>query len=125
MKRFYHIVVIALFTLIYGVSGAQIKFLKNSHDFGEIAEEGGKVEHIFTLRNDSAKPVVIVSAYASCGCTKAEFSRKPIGVGESGEIRLLLESKKVDKGLFHRVVQIRSTSTSGTEILTIKGISKD
>ena len=78
MKRFMKIAVIALFTLVYGVSEAKIYFEKNSHDFGVIAEDGGNVEHLFRLHNNSSKPVVIVAAHTSCGCTKAEFSRKPV-----------------------------------------------
>jgi hypothetical protein len=58
-------------------------------------------------------------------CLKIEFSRKPVAVGESAEIRLILESKKVDIGVFRRIVQIRSNSVGGTEILTIKGVAKD
>ena len=105
--------------------GAHISFEKNECDFGVISRKGEDKSCVFKFVNDGTEPLVVLSATTSCSCLKAEFSRKPIGVGESGEIRLLLESKKVDKGLFHRVVQIRSTSTSGTEILTIKGISKD
>ena len=78
MKRVLKIAVIALFTLGYGVSEAKIYFEKNFHDFGTIAEDGGSVEHVFKLHNNSEKPLVIVAAHSSCGCTKAEFSRKPI-----------------------------------------------
>ena len=80
---------------------------------------------VFRFTNDGTEPLVVVSATTTCSCLKSEFSRKPIGVGESGEIRLTLESKKVDKGVFRRIVQIRSNSVGGTEILTIKGVSKD
>ena len=78
MKRLRYILVTLLFTLFYGDVSAQIKFFEISHDFGEIAEDGGKVEHIFRFRNALKKPVVLLSAMSSCGCTKAEFSRKPV-----------------------------------------------
>ena len=78
MKRFLRIAVIALFTLFYGDLSAQVKFFELSHDFGEIAEEGGNVEHTFRFRNASSEPVVVVATHTSCGCTKAEFPRKPI-----------------------------------------------
>ena len=68
---------------------------------------------------------MVFAATTSCSCLKAEFSRKPIAVGESGEILLTLESKKVEKGILRRIVQIRSNSVGGTEILTIKGVAKD
>ena len=105
--------------------GAHIAFDKTECDFGEISRKGENQVCAFRFVNDGTEPLVVLSATTTCSCLKTEFSRKPIGVGESGEIRLVLESKKVDKGVFRRVVQIRSTSTSGTEILTIKGVVKD
>lgn len=106
-------------------NGAHIKFEQTEYDFGEISRKGENQRCTFRFVNDGVEPLVIFSATTTCSCLKAEFSRKPIAVGESGEIILLLESSKLDKGLFRRVVQIRSTSTSGTEILTIKGVAKD
>ena len=89
MKTITKIGVTLLFTLIYGVSSAQINFFEISHDFGEIAEEGGKVEHLFHFRNTSSEPIVILSAYSSCGCTKAEFSRKPIMPDSTSHIKVV------------------------------------
>ena len=105
--------------------GAHLKFEQTEYDFGEISRRSNDKRCVFRFVNDGTEPLVILSAVTSCSCLKAEFSRKPIAVGESGEIKLVLESKKVDKGIFRRVIQINSTSVSGTEILTIKGISKD
>ena len=90
MKLFAKISVIALFTLIYEVSEAKIYFEKNSHDFGAIAEDGGVVTHDFRLHNNSPKPLVIVAAHSSCGCTKAEFSRKPIMPDSMATVKVTL-----------------------------------
>ncbi|MBO5962565.1 MAG: DUF1573 domain-containing protein [Alistipes sp.] len=103
MEKFRAIAVTALFTLIYGVVGAQIIFSEKSHDFGEIAEDGGKVEHLFTFRNASAKPVVLVSAHASCGCTKAEFSRKPVMPDSSATVKVVFDPMNYP-GMFARKV---------------------
>ena len=105
--------------------GAHLKFEQMEYDFGEVSRRGENRSCVFRFVNDGTEPLVIISATTTCSCLKAEFSRKPIAVGEGGEVKLTVESKKVDKGIFHRVVQIRSTSVGGTEILTIKGISKD
>ena len=93
-------------------NGAHISFEQTEMNLGEISRMGENKR-------------CVLSATTTCSCLKAEFSRKPIAVGEAGEIVLSLESKKVENGVFHRIVQIRSTSTSGTEILTIKGVAKD
>ena len=107
------------------MKGAHIAFEQTEHDFGEVSRKGEDKSCTFRFINDGTEPLVVLSATTSCSCLKTDFSRKPIGVGESGEIRLVLESKKMEKGMFRRIVQIRSTSITGTEILTIKGISKE
>lgn len=105
--------------------GAHLRFEQTECDFGEISRKGENRSLVFCFVNDGTEPLVILSATTSCSCLKAEYPRKPIAVGAKGEIRLTIESKKMEKGVFHRVVQIRSTSTGGTVILTIKGVAKD
>ena len=80
---------------------------------------------LLLFMNDGTEPLVLLSVITSCSCVKADFSRKPIAVGEKGEVVLLIEVKKMEKGLFHRVVQVRSNSVGGTENLTIEGVAKD
>ena len=105
--------------------GAHISFVQSECDFGEVSRKSEDKRCSFQFVNDGTEPLVILSATTTCSCLKAEFSRKPVAVGEYGMIHLILESKKVDKGIFRRIVQIRSNSVGGTEILTIKGIAKD
>ena len=105
--------------------GAHIVFETTEYDFGEVQRKGGNRSCTFRFVNDGTEPLVILSAITSCSCLKVDFSRKPVAVGERGEIRLILESKKMDEGVFNRVVQIRSNSNDGTKIITIKGVSKD
>ncbi len=104
--------------------GAHISFEQTEYDFGEVSRKDDDKICTFRFTNDGSEPLVVLSASTSCSCLKADFSRKPVAVGESGVIKLKLESKKMDKGVFRRVVQINSTSVGGAEILTIKGVSK-
>ena len=108
-----------------GDKGAHISFEQTECDFGEVSLKGEDKTCTFRFVNDGTEPLVVLSATTTCSCLKTEFSRKPIAVGESGEIHLILESKKVEKGVFRRIVQIRSNSVGGTEIITIKGIAKE
>ena len=105
--------------------GAHLKLEQTECDFGDISRSGKDKVCIFRFTNDGTEPLVVLSATTTCSCLKSEFSRKPIAVGESGEIKLTLESNKIDKGVLRRIVQIRSNSTGGTEILTIKGVAID
>ena len=120
MKRFRKISVIALFTLFYGVLGAQIKFEQLSYDFGEIAEEGGSVEHDFVFSNTSSKPVVIVATTSSCGCTKAEFSRKPVMPGEKSSIKVVYNPLNYP-GPFARKISIVTSEGELKEKLLVTG----
>ena len=105
--------------------GAHLKFEKTAISFGEVKRSGENQRCVFRFVNDGTEPLVLLSVITSCSCVKADFSRKPIAVGEKGEVVLLIEVKKMEKGLFHRVVQVRSNSVGGTENLTIEGVAKD
>ena len=120
MKRVLHIALIALLTLIYGVSKAQIIFEKKKHDFGEIAEDGGSVEHIFRFKNSSTKPVVILSTYTSCGCTTAEFSKKPVMPGELSSVKVVFDPMNYP-GQFARKVTIVTADGALKDPLLITG----
>lgn len=121
MKKLVYILVSLLFTLNYGVLSAQIKFEENFYDFGVIAEDGGSVEHIFHLRNTSKKPVVIVSTHTSCGCTKAEFSRKPIMPDSTSFVKVIFNPMNYP-GVFARKVTIVTSDGALEERLLVKGV---
>lgn len=101
--------------------GARLVFEQQEYDFGVIDRKGKDRECVFRFKNCGTEPLVILSAQTSCSCLKVDFSRKPIAAEATGELRLKLESRKMEKGVFHRVVQIISNSATGTAILTIKG----
>lgn len=57
-------------------------------DFGLIKEDQGLVSHKFLLKNTSNKPIAISEVHAWCGCTTAEFTKKAILPGKSGEVNV-------------------------------------
>ena len=105
--------------------GAHIKFETTTCDFGAVSRQDNNKKLTFRFVNDGTEPLVILAATTSCQCLKSEFSRKPIAVGEMGEIKVYVDVNKMEKGIFHRVVQIRSNSVNGIEILTVEGSAKD
>jgi len=54
-------------------------------DFGE-AEQGSKVNHTFTLRNDGDQDLLIRKVRSSCGCTVAKPSKETVEPGDTTEI---------------------------------------
>ena len=117
MKRFAKIIVTALFTLIYGVSGAQIKFFKNFYDFGEIAEDGGKKECVFSFRNTSSEPIIVLDAYTSCGCTKAEFSKKPVAPDSVSYIKVIYNPMNYPGKFARKVTIVTNRGTLKDQLL--------
>ena len=107
-------------SLSTGVVFAQLHIEQPSHDFGTIAEEDGPVEHTFVVRNTSAKPVVIVSTAVSCGCTKTEFSRKPIMPDSTSTVKVIFNPLNYP-GVFARKVAIVTAEGVLPQQLLVKG----
>lgn len=62
-----------------------LKFKEITHDFGKI-KQGVPVTYDFVFANAAAKPVVIESATASCGCTTPVKPEAPVAKGKQDKI---------------------------------------
>lgn len=96
----------------------EFAFNEESHDFGTI-NEGDVVEHIFKFTNSGDAPLIISSATGSCGCTVPEWPKEPIGVGESGEIKVKFNSRK-KPGIQNKTVTITSNTYPKQKRIKIK-----
>jgi hypothetical protein len=119
------ILVIALVCLpvLFGIAQnniASIKFNKTSHDFGDIKEVEGNVEHTFEFTNDGTAVLVIQSVKASCGCTTPEWSSEPIKPGEKGFITAVFDPNK-RPGAFNKSLTVISNANSQPLKIYIKG----
>ncbi len=56
------------------------------HDFGQVKELGGIVQHRFVYKNIGDKPLIINRVHTSCGCTSPAWSKEPVLPGRSGYI---------------------------------------
>ncbi len=92
-------------------------------DFGKIAENGGPVEHTFTIKNISDKPFIISNVTTACGCTTPFFSNKPIMPGETSQIRVRYEPKN-RPGYFTKRIFIWTPDEGKTNTLIIKGYAQ-
>ena len=88
-------------------------------DFGEI-DEGEKVSHVYTFKNDGKEPLIISNAKGTCGCTVPVWPKEPIAAGESGEIQVEFNSKG-KSGMQTKRVIITANTNPATTNLTIKG----
>ena len=101
-------------------SFAQAKFEVKSHDFGTIKEEGGPVSCTFEFTNTGDKPLLIIDATASCGCTRPEFPTKPIKPGKKGKIKVTY-SPIGRPGAFKKTIKVKTNGKERTTTLRIEG----
>jgi hypothetical protein len=62
-------------------------FESTEYDFGTV-KEGEVVDYIFRFTNTGSFPLIVSKATATCGCTVPQWPKDPVGIGESGEIRV-------------------------------------
>lgn len=125
MKRL--LLALSLIFAIYTVAAQQselsgISFDKKEYDFGRVPRENKNYTCTFILENKTDKPLVLLSVNTSCSCLKAHYSRRPLKVGDKTNITMTLEASKMDKGLFHRVVEVHTNS--GVARLVVRGMSE-
>lgn len=99
---------------------AEIRFERQTYDFGKIPEKGGKVTCEFTFFNDGKGNLVITDATAQCGCTKPAYPENPIGPGKSGTIKVTYNPLG-RPGTFEKTVTVKSNGTPKKVRLKIKG----
>ena len=99
---------------------AEATFEVKSHDFGTIKEEKGPVSCTFEFTNTGDKPLLIIDATASCGCTRPEYPSKPIKPGKKGKIKVTY-SPIGRPGAFKKTVKIKTNGRERTTVLRIEG----
>lgn len=122
-KRFF----IAFFTIcMVTLSGlaqdktAEATFKVRSHDFGTIQEAKGPVSCTFEFTNTGDKPLLIIDATASCGCTRPEYPTKPIKPGKTGKIKVTY-SPIGRPGPFKKTVTVKTNGKERSTKLFIEG----
>lgn len=94
-------------------------FNDTEYDFGSV-NEGETVDYTFKFKNTGNFPLIINKATATCGCTVPEWPKDPIGVGESGEIKVKFNSTG-RKNLQTKYVNINANTKPEVTRLKITG----
>ncbi|MDT8347313.1 MAG: DUF1573 domain-containing protein [Flavobacteriaceae bacterium] len=96
----------------------QMVFEATTLDYGTIAQNSdGK--RVFKFVNNSDKPLVIARAKGSCGCTVPSYPKKPVMPGESGEIEVTYDTKRLGK--FKKSVTLTTNISKEDTVLYIEG----
>ncbi|MCK5846573.1 MAG: DUF1573 domain-containing protein [Bacteroidales bacterium] len=95
-----------------------IKFDNTSFDFGKI-QQNGDGNYSFKFENTGKEPLIIQNVRSSCGCTVAKRPTAPILPGESSEISVKYDTRRI--GRFHKNITITSNADNKSVILHVKG----
>ncbi|WP_299366539.1 DUF1573 domain-containing protein [Winogradskyella sp.] len=101
-----------------GAKIAIIKFETEVIDYGTI-EQNSDGTKIFAFINTGDAPLLITKVKTSCGCTVPSYSKAPILPGESGELEIKYDTKRL--GAFTKTITVMSNAEGGNKILKIKG----
>ncbi|WP_372918183.1 DUF1573 domain-containing protein [Salegentibacter sp.] len=117
------LIAIAVFVLAgVGVATAQntakMEFKSETIDYGEI-KKGSDGVRVFEFTNVGNAPLVIENVTSSCGCTIPKKPEEAIMPGETGEIQVEYDTKRV--GPIRKTVTVYSNADVPTKALKIKG----
>ena len=124
MKKF---IAIAIFVFA-GLATAQaqktakIEFKSETIDYGEIMR-GSDGLRVFEFTNVGDAPLIIEDVKSSCGCTVPKKPKDPIMPGETGEIEVKYDTKRV--GPIRKTVTVYSNAEEPVKALKIKGLVKE
>jgi hypothetical protein len=85
-----------------------VSIIDSSYNFGKVTD-GEKVEYNYRFKNTGSRPLVIISASGSCGCTVPQKPEKPVLPGEIGFIKVVFDSKG-RVGDTHKTVTVLSNA---------------
>ncbi len=104
-------------------NGPIISFEENKFSFDTIARNSNG-EHNFFFVNAGSEPLLITSAFSSCGCVVPEFPKQPILPGEKSSIKVKYNTNIV--GDFTKVIVVKSNAPKNPKsILRISGVVID
>ncbi len=99
----------------------EIGTFETEFDFGTfpMAE---KQEHVFCLKNEGDKLLVIHDVVTSCGCTKVEYRKEPVRPNEEFELKVIYEAE--ESGRFNKTLTVYCNAKDSPIRLRIKGIAE-
>ena len=98
----------------------KIVFEETVFNFDTIMQNGN-AEHVFFFANEGDAPLLITSAFSSCGCVVPEWPREPIAPKAKASIKVKYNTSKA--GAFTKVIVVKSNDTASSKtVLRINGV---
>jgi hypothetical protein len=89
-------------------------------DFGKI-KQGAAVEHVYKIKNNGTKDLVIEKTTASCGCVATVATTDPIPPGKEGEIKAVFRTEEKRGMSLKRITVFSNDPKTPRLALTLKG----
>ena len=106
--------------VLLGEPTTEIEFSEREQDFGTITQ-GERVSHTYTFTNTGDRPLVLMNAKGSCGCTVPSWPHQPVLPGESASITVEFNSaNKV--GARNQKVTITANTEPANTVLYLRGV---
>lgn len=96
----------------------KLKLNLSQHDFGTV-EEGKVVETKISFKNEGKAPLIISDVKTSCGCTAALLSSKLLQPGESGNIKIELDTANREGKLTRTVTLYTNDPQQPNQTITL------
>jgi hypothetical protein len=97
-----------------------VVMLDSVYDFGAVIE-GEKVTYNYRFTNTGKHPLVVASAWASCGCTVPEKPEEPVQPGETGILKVVFNTQG-KKGPANKTIRVESNAYPPFPTLLLKGV---
>ena len=120
MNKTFIFLLLAFFTfqLYAQKKTAKIEFETTVIDYGTI-DKGADGVRVFKFKNTGNAPLVVTSVKSSCGCTIPKKPEAPVLPGETGEIEVKYDTKRVNP--IRKTITVTSNAETPTVALKIKG----
>ena len=125
MKKLVAILFVSLMSLgLYAQDKkvAKIEFKTEIIDYGTI-EKGADGVRVFEFTNTGNAPLIISNVKSTCGCTVPKKPKGPIMPGETGEIEVKYDTKRVNP--IRKTITVISNAERPTVALKFKGLVVD
>lgn len=98
----------------------KITFEETAFNFDTIMQNGNG-EHVFRFTNTGDAPLLITSAFSSCGCVVPEWPKEPISPQASSSIKVKYNTSKL--GSFTKVIVVKTNDMESPKtVLRINGV---
>ena len=103
-----------------GSSGTpQITFAETTFVFDTLTQNS-PCEHLYAFTNTGDAPLIISSAFSSCGCVVPEWPKEPVMPRKSGTIKVVYNTSKA--GSVNKAIVVKSNAANNPKaVLRLKG----